>query len=432
MDSTPLSHRSEPKSRIKSASRLGRIGDLIVENEESHHLSLDLLPSPTPKKTPSPSKLSLRTPNSVPLQELLLLSGSPLRKSRTRLADRLDMAEEPADPAGSRRRCKSRTAQMGLLGCASPRNARRSRRRSELEIREEKELGLAEEIGKLRKRRHSGRPKKEKLSLVLSLPSSTSSPKAEDEDGGNLDRIGLLITDLIMWRDVAKSTLWFGFGTLCILSSCFTRGINFSIFSAISQLGLLLLGASFFSNSISQRNNIEKKRGLKLKEDDIFRLARAILPATNLAISMTRELFSGEPSMTLKVAPFLVLGAEYGHLITLWRLSAIGFFISFTFPKLYSCYSIQINQKVECLKWWVLETWGACSHKKIVAASAVTAFWNLSSLKTRIFTAFISLVILRYCRQHLGPKLEEGEAEEGEQGQQQQQALVVVGEGCPK
>ena len=44
------------------------------------------------------------------------------------------------------------------------------------------------------------------------------------------------------------------------------------------------------------------------------------------------------------------------------------------------------------------------------------------------FAAFISLVILRYCRQHLAPKLEEGE-EEGEQGQQQQQALVVV---CPK
>jgi len=49
------------------------------------------------------------------------------------------------------------------------------------------------------------------------------------------------------------------------------------------------------------RNNIEKKRDLKLKEDDIFRLAKAILPATNLAISKTREIFSGEPSMTLKV-----------------------------------------------------------------------------------------------------------------------------------
>lgn len=84
-------------------------------------------------------------------------------------------------------------------------------------------------------------------------------------------------------------------------------------------------------------------------------MARLILPAANLAISKTRELFSGEPSMTLKVchgglvfvfnliadcsshsslinisvfpdqvAPFLLLGAEYGHLITLRRLCAIG------------------------------------------------------------------------------------------------------------
>lgn len=49
------------------------------------------------------------------------------------------------------------------------------------------------------------------------------------------------------------------------------------------------------------------------------------------------------------------------------------------------------------------------------------------------FAAFISLVILRYCRQHLVTKLEEGEAEEGEQEQQQQQqALVVVEAGCQK
>uniref|UniRef100_A0A2N9I729 Reticulon domain-containing protein n=1 Tax=Fagus sylvatica TaxID=28930 RepID=A0A2N9I729_FAGSY len=372
MDSTPPSHRSEPRSRIKSASRL--------ETEESSHLSIDLIPPPSLKKTPSPATLSLRNSNSLPLHELLLLSPSPLRKSKTRLTDRLEMAEELVEPNGSRRRCKSRAAQMGLLGCASPRNSRRTRRRSELEIREEKEPSLMEEMGKPRKRRHSGRPKKEKLSLVPSMPSSSSSPKTEDEDGSNLDRIGQMITDLIMWRDAAKSSLWFGFGTLCFFSSCFAKGINF-------------------------RNNVATKRDLRLKEDDILRLGKLILPATNLAISKTRELFSGEPSMTLKVAPFLLLGAEYGHLITIWRLCAIA----------------------ECIKWWVLEAWGACSHKKIVAASAVTAFWNLSSVKTRIFTAFISLVVLRYYRQHLVTKLEEeGEAEEKEQEQQQQQALVVV------
>ncbi|KAJ6683372.1 hypothetical protein OIU85_007093 [Salix viminalis] len=112
--------------------------------------------------------------------------------------------------------------------------------------------------------------------------------------------------------------------------------------------------------------------------------------------------------MTLKVIPFLLLGAEYGHLLTLRRLCGIGFFICFTIPKLYACYSSQINQKVEHMKCRVLTAWGACSHKKMVAASAVTAFWNLSSVKTRIFTAFVSLVILRCCRQQLMPNQEEG------------------------
>lgn len=49
------------------------------------------------------------------------------------------------------------------------------------------------------------------------------------------------------------------------------------------------------------RDNAEKRREFKLKEDDILRVARAIIPATNLAIAKTRQIFSGEPSMTLKV-----------------------------------------------------------------------------------------------------------------------------------
>lgn len=51
------------------------------------------------------------------------------------------------------------------------------------------------------------------------------------------------------------------------------------------------------------RNQIKKKSEVKLKEDDILRLAKLILPALNLAISKTQHLFSGEPSMTLKVIP---------------------------------------------------------------------------------------------------------------------------------
>ncbi|KAF7840723.1 reticulon-like protein B17 [Senna tora] len=414
-------HRSDPKSRTKSSSRLSRIVDKPITQREPLRISLDLVSSPT--KSISPSALSLRSPPSLPLKDLLLLSPSPLRRSKTRL----EMAEEFMEPVGlHHRRCKSRGAQM-----ASPRNSRRSRRRVDLEVREEKDAALlVDEIGKpTRKKRHSGRSKKEKLSLVPFVPPSTSSsPKAEEDNGGNLDRIGELMIDLIMWKDVSKSTLWFGFGFLCFISSCFSTGLNFSIFSAISQLALLYLGVSFFSNSIFQRNQTKKKSEAKLKEDDILRLAKLILPALNLATSKTRDIFSGEPSTTLKVIPILLLGAEYGHLITIWRLCALGFFVSFSVPKLYSCYSTQINQRAECFTLRLMDTWNSCIHKKKVVASVVTAFWNLSSIKTRIFTAFIVLVIFRYFRQQVMQQVEDGEAEVREKEQQQALVLKETGE----
>ncbi|XP_019449035.1 PREDICTED: reticulon-like protein B17 [Lupinus angustifolius] len=373
----------------------------LNKSTESLTISLDLVPSPT-------------TIKSSTIKDLLLLSPSPNRNSNTRLHDDL------LDLNSLRRRCKSRGSQV-----ASPRNSRRSRRRGEIEIREEKDVGLVDEVGKQRKKRHSGRSKKERLSLVPFIPSSISSPKAEEENGGDLDDgVGQLVTDLIMWKDVSRSTLWFGFGSLSILSSCFTKGLHFSIFSAISQLAFLFLGVSFLSNSLSQRTQVEKRGFAKLKEDDILRFAKLILPALNFAISKTRALFSGEPSMTLKVAPFVILGAEYGHLITIWRLCAVGFFVSFSVPRLYSSYSDQINQRAERFKLRLLDTWSACTHKKIVVASALVTFWNLSTIRTRFFTAFILLVILRCFRQHVVQQVEDGETQVADN--EHQQAMVVT------
>ncbi|CAI9787632.1 unnamed protein product [Fraxinus pennsylvanica] len=429
MESTRPSHRSEPRSLTKSVSRLSKILHCIEGTGVTiPHLSLDIVPSSPKISTPSPtSTLSPRPPYTLPLHKLLLRSPSPLKRSKTRLSERHEMAEEAAiEPCGVRKRCKSRNSAMGYS--ASPRNTRRSRRRLEQEMKEDKEFCAGEEMIKTRKKRHSGRSKKDKLSSVPSTPS----PKTIDDDGCNLDKIGQLIIDLIMWKDVSKSSLWLGFGSICFLSSCFTKGVNFSIFSLISQLGLLLLGVSFFSNSMRQRDANEIKLEFKLTDDNILKVGRLLLPAANLAISKTRELFSGEPAMTLKVVPFFLIGAEYGHLITLWRLCALGFFLSFTGPKLYSSYSVQLCRKVEYLKSWVLDAWGACSHKKIVAASALAAFWNLTSTRTRIFAAFLCLVIVRYCRQHSeGEKVEEEIVEE-KQEQQQSQALVAVDIGSLK
>ncbi|XP_055823761.1 reticulon-like protein B17 isoform X2 [Solanum dulcamara] len=405
MDTTPpQSHRSETRSRTKSASRLSRIRRYDEESESvTPRVSLEIVPSPRIEVSPYD--------NGLPLRELLLLSPSPLRRSKTRLSDKLELADDGVEPNGVRRRRRSRNSAIG----ASPRNNRRSRRRLEQEMREERDLGLVEEVVKPRKKRNNGKSKKDKLSLV---PSNSTRDECDF-----INRIEILLSDLVMWRDVARSSLWFGLGSLCFLSSCFAKGVTFSIFSIVSQLGLLFLVVSFFSHSIRQRDGREVKRQFQLTEDDILRMGRLILPAANLAISKTRELFSGEPAMTLKLVPVLIIGAEYGHMITVWRLCYLGFFISFTAPKLYSSYSYQIYSKAINMKYLLLETWGACSHKKMIAASLLTAFWNLTTVRTRIFTAFICLVIFRYCKQHEEAKVDEEMVEVEED---QQQALVVL------
>ncbi|XP_059282301.1 reticulon-like protein B17 [Lycium ferocissimum] len=416
MDTTPPSHRSSTRSRTKSASRLSKLRRYDEESESlTPRNSLEIIPSPRILASPSPSAMS--PTNNLPLRELLLLSPSPLRRSKTRLADKLDQfADDGVEPNGVRRRRRSRNSNIG----ASPRNNnRRSRRRLEQEMREERDSGLVEEVVKPRKKRNSGKSKKDKLSLVSS---STSTKSKEGEGCDLINRIEILLSDLVMWRDVARSSLWFGLGSLCFLSSCFAKGVTFSIFSMVSQLGLLFLIVSFFSHSIRKG---KLKREFQLTEDDILRMGRLILPAANLAISKTRELFSGEPA---KLVPVLIIGAEYGHLITVWRLCALGFFISFTAPKLYSSYSYQISSKAKYMKYRLVESWGACSHKKMIAASALTAFWNLTSLRTRIFTAFICLVIFKYCKQHEEAAMvdEEIVEVEEEEEEQKQQALVVL------
>lgn len=206
--STPPYHRSN----TKSASRLNNNSLQQVPP----NLSLDLVLSS------NSSPVSLRS-SSSPLP--LLLSPSPLRKSRTRLADRLEMAsEDAADPAAAtavvRKRGKGKGGQKGLL--ASPRNTRRSRRRSEAVEEKEANVVVIEEIAKPKKRKTNGRPKKSSAPL-LAPPCSSSSDTCQSD----LNRIGEIISDLVMWRDVAKSTLWFGFGCLSFLSSCFAKGVNF-------------------------------------------------------------------------------------------------------------------------------------------------------------------------------------------------------------
>lgn len=116
------------------------------------------------------------------------------------------------------------------------------------------------------------------------------------------------------------------------------------------------------------------------------------------------------------------------------------------------------------MKSWALDAWGSCTHKKIVAGSAVTAFWSLTSIRTRVFAgkkpilpskksyrrdlsnarvfnrfadiyhvhldlaAFLCLVILRYRRQHASAAAnnDANAAEEKQEKQEQEKAIVAV------
>ncbi|KAM2358033.1 hypothetical protein ACFX1X_006926 [Malus domestica] len=80
-----------------------------------------------------------------------------------------------------------------------------------------------------------------------------------------------------MWRDVARSSLWFG---------------------------LVWGHSSSFPLALPKESTLG------------FHLYPMLV--------LLFQLNSGEPSMALKVAPFFHMGAESGHLITFWRLCMLG------------------------------------------------------------------------------------------------------------
>ncbi|XP_052142676.1 reticulon-like protein B17 isoform X2 [Oryza glaberrima] len=365
------------------------------------------------RSSPMPSPLQL---SGCSLQELLLMSPPPgsARRNRSRhrgagLDESLEMVAAPAAGTPPRRRRRVAAEQCAAPAVASPRNGRRARRRLE------KEIEVEDDAARRARRRKSTRAAatkaapaaadkvataaaadKEDTSMALVLASTDAIRGADALEQSGWEDLWERIVDLVMWKNVAKSALWFGLGSMFFFSCSFSREITFSPISALCHMGVMVLGLAFFKDSIPQRQQVERGRSFRLTEDDVLRAARAVLPVANSMISTAQVIFSGEPSMTLKVLPALLFGAKYGSLVTVWRILATAFFASFTLPKLYSCYSSQIHKRVENLTDRALEAWKSCPRKKLVAGTAVTMCWNLFSVKTRIIAAFISVVILRY------------------------------------
>ncbi|OVA09232.1 Reticulon [Macleaya cordata] len=243
------------------------------------------------------------------------------------------------------------------------------------------------------------------INYPVTDPNPTKVPPSSDEferfpeSQNNLQNI----VDLVMWRDVSKSTLVFGFGSFVLLSSSFTKDLNFSLISAVSYMGLLYLAAIFLYKSIICRGAIDFEDSSKnlVGEEEAIWLLKMILPYLNEFLLKLRSLFSGDPATTMKLAVLLFILARCGSSITIWKVAKLGFFGVFTVPKICSSYSTQLTGYG---KFWIRrfrDAWDSCSHKKAVALAGFTLVWNLSSIVARIWAVFMLIVAVRYYQQSI-------------------------------
>ncbi|XP_051200219.1 reticulon-like protein B17 isoform X3 [Lolium perenne] len=350
-------------------------------------------PLPPPPSRRGPASPSPAVPSPEGVLPLSPLCDGPARRRRSKLTRSAAVVDQGAGPAGSPRKKR-----RGSGAAASPgKNVRRARRRLECDGgREDAAAEEEEAVGKARGRKSAaakGVAKEKKgpgLALVPCYPPVSRTRGADNAEQSDWEGLWERVVELVMWKNVGRAAFWFGSGSMIFCSSSFSTDIEFRHvqllipIKILCNFGVVTLGLAFFKDSISQRQNTEPVRKFQLTEEDVLRVAQAVLPIANSLFSMARVIFSGDPSMTLKVLPILLFGAKYGHLLTLWRLLAIGFFGSFTLPRLYSCYSSHIREKVEGLNARILNAWKSCPRKKLVAAAAAITFWNVVSVKTRV------------------------------------------------
>ncbi|KAL0735037.1 hypothetical protein Bca4012_011247 [Brassica carinata] len=268
-----------------------------------------------------------------------------------------------------------------------------------------------------------------KAASVHPVPPSRGTFAEKEEDFPHSQSKLKSLVDLVMWRDASRSALVFGLGTFLIVSSSYANDLNFSFISVVAYMGLIYLGVMFVFKAVIRRGVMEEEerhKGAGVREEDVRRMLRVVMPYLNESLLQLRALFSGDPSTTLKVSPLLylptsidlngkeiiILGtvqmgvvlfilARCGSSITLWNLAKFGFLGAFTVPKIFNSYSTHFSAYG---KFWVRrfrDAWESCSHKKAVALALFTLVWNLSSVVARVWAAFMLFVAFRYCQQKM-------------------------------
>ncbi|XP_024391708.1 uncharacterized protein [Physcomitrium patens] len=202
-----------------------------------------------------------------------------------------------------------------------------------------------------------------------------------------------VLGDLVMWKDVPRSTLWFGAGSFGILSASVMKEI---------QLG------SVAQSSGGQINSSE------VTEADFLGLIQFVLPTINLALNKSREIFSGDPATTLRVAIVLWLVSKMGAGVSIWSFLRFGFFALFTIPKCHSRYSTQLYELAQSLLLRGRATWDSFTHKKAILLGGFLLAWNTSSYSSRFWGGFILMVWLKLYQQSNPANFEKALADAGD------------------
>ncbi|XP_056851355.1 reticulon-like protein B21 isoform X2 [Raphanus sativus] len=243
-----------------------------------------------------------------------------------------------------------------------------------------------------------------KAASVYTVPPSSGTFAEKEESFTHSQRKLESLVDLVMWRDASRSTLVFGLGTFLIVSSSYANDLNFSFISVVAYMGLIYLGLMFVFKAVIRRGVVEEEerhKGAGVREEDVKRMLRVIMPYLNESLLQLRALFSGDPSTTLKMGVVLFVLARCGSSITLWNLAKFGFLGAFTVPKIFISYSTHFSAYG---RFWVRrfrDAWESCNHKKAVALALFTLVWNLSSVVARVWAAFMLFVALRYYQQKM-------------------------------
>ncbi|KMZ56857.1 hypothetical protein ZOSMA_90G00280 [Zostera marina] len=207
------------------------------------------------------------------------------------------------------------------------------------------------------------------------------------------------IVDLVMWKDIPRSSFMFGIGTFLLISSSYTSDLDFSLISAGSYLGLIYLAIIFVYKSFINRaeyEDLSDSSQFEIKEEEASRFVKKVLPFVNELVVNIRALFSGDPAIVMKLGVFLFVLARCGGMITIWSLFKLAFFTIFSIPKLLSSYSSQLSLYGKVWTERCSDIWSSCAYKKVFGVIAFTLIWNLCSTVTRIWAVFMLVVIVRY------------------------------------